>query len=471
MGIKDKIYSNAPHFFQNVMVSFFDFLQYSKRHAGVYRHYKTYFKNSELFSKEQLNQKKEKRLTQFINQICQNSPYFNKLLKEFIDNPIKDFKSIPFSTKEELRQYIDEIVPNKKNSFVSNTGGTTGKSLKVYYTWDNAQERFACLDNFKERFGWKFGEKTAWFSGKSLLNNTDIKKNRYWKTDFFYNIRYYSTFHVNERSVKHYVENFNKYQPLFFSGFPSTISEIARIGLNKGLKLNYQVKAIFPTAETLTQEDKKIMETFYGAVVADQYASSEGAPFITQCINGHLHIEELSGIFEVLDENLQPADSGELVVTSFTTEKTPLLRYRIGDYISLDNTTTCSVHTGRIVKRIEGRVNDYIFSKETGKINLGNISNCVKYTPSIVKFQILQNSLDAIEVKIVVDSNFNAKQEKVFHVELIKRFGSKIKINLKEVKDIPREKSGKYRIVINYIKDEIEAYLEIKNTSNLKSKI
>jgi len=222
--------------------------------------------------------------------------------------------------------------------------------------------------------------------------------------------------------------------------------------LRKGYKLNYKVKVIFPTAESLLEEDVKAMQEFYGAVVADQYASSEGAPFITQCTEGHMHIEPLTGVFEVLDENGNPADKGELVVTAFATEKTPLLRYRIGDAIELDNHTKCSVHSGQIVKKINGRINDYIFSKETGKINLGNISNCVKYTPNIVKFQIIQDELDVLQVKVVKDEKFDAKQEKSFIKELRDRFGEIIILNLEYVDDIPREKSGKYRIIKNNIK-------------------
>ena len=38
----------------------------------------------------------------------------------------------------------------------------------------------------------------------------------------------------------------------------------------------------------------------------NQYASSEGAPFIIECKEGNLHLELQSGVFEVLDENDKP---------------------------------------------------------------------------------------------------------------------------------------------------------------------
>ena len=457
--MKEKLYQLLPNFLQNTLITIFDFLQYRKRHGGKYYTYKEYFKKSEVITKEELYKLQNNRFLEFIKKIKEQSPYFGNKLNNISVTSLEEISKITFSDKEEIHSNIDEIVPDKINALKSNTGGTTGKSLTVYFSKENAEERFACLDNFKERFGWKFGEKTAWFSGKNILNERDLKKNRYWKTDFLYNIRYYSTFNINENTTKYYIDNFNKYQPKYFSGFPSSISEIAKIGLRKGYKLNYKVKVIFPTAESLLEEDVKAMEEFYGAIITNQYASSEGAPFITQCTKGHMHLEQLTGVFEVLDENGNAADKGELVVTAFATEKTPLLRYRIGDSIELDTATKCSVHTGQVVKKVNGRINDYIYSKKTGKINLGNISNCVKYTPNILKFQIIQDELDVLQVKIVKDENFDTKQEKSFIKELRDRFGEKIKLNLDYVDDIPREKSGKYRIIKNNIKEDIETYI------------
>ena len=112
--------------------------------------------------------------------------------------------------------------------------------------------------------------------------------------------------------------------------------------------------------------------------------------------------------------------------------------------------------TSKVVKKIYGIINNYIYSKETGKINLGNISNCVKYTPSITKFQIIQNNLDVLQVKIAKDKQYNQIQEKAFVKELRDRFGEAIKLNLEYVDDIPREKSGKYRMIKNNVKDEVE---------------
>src|SRR5690606_31174902 len=320
---------------------------------------------------------------------------------------IDKIRNLPIINKETLRNNISDVVVKTEEILAkSKTGGTTGKSLEVRNFARNSQERHAFLDDFRSRFGYELGKKTAWFSGKALLTGKDIKKNRFWKTDFIHHVRYYSTFHIKENYLKYYVEDLIKYQPEYLVGFPSTMFEIAKNGLRNGYDFPAGViKAIFPTAETVTAETRKTIESFFKAKIYDQYASSEGAPFIFECKNGNLHLELQSGVFEVLDKNNQATNSGRLIVTSFTNEGTPLIRYDIGDSITLeDESKTCTCgNKNPLVKEILGRIDDYVFSLENGKINLGNVSNTLKDTRGIVRFQAIQNQLDTIEVLLVID--------------------------------------------------------------------
>jgi phenylacetate-CoA ligase len=227
-----------------------------------------------------------------------------------------------------------------------------------------------------------------------------------------------------------------------------------------GLKNNYDfpentIKAVFPTAESISEEMRENICRFFKTKMYDQYASSEGAPFIFECERGSLHLELQSGVFEVLDENDLPVNSGRLVVTSFTTSGTPLIRYDIGDSIILeDEGKECGCNNKNpLVKEILGRIDDYVYSPENGKINLGNISNTLKDTYGIIKFQVLQNNLNEIKIFVQKDDEiFNTKIEEIFLKNWVARVGSKMKINIEYVTDIPSEKSGKYRMVKNNVK-------------------
>lgn len=451
--MKEKLYQLLPDFLQGLLISLFNYLAYKDRYGANYKKYRTLFLENRSVSLEDLKKKQEESFNKFLSQSIENSKFYNHYPSVKLEN----IRLLPILNKEDLRKDINQVYTiSKKEGIVSKTGGTTGKSLEVLFTKDNMQERFAMLDDFRARFGYELGKKTAWFSGKNLLTPVDIKKERFWKTDIFYKVRYYSTFHLKEDYLKHYVEDLIKFSPEFLVGFPSSILEIAKFGL----KNNYDfpkdtVKAIFPTAETITQEMREVIGAFFKTKLINQYASSEGAPFIFECNNGNLHLELQSGVFEVLDEENNPTQSGRLIVTSFTTEGTPLIRYDIGDSIELeDNKKYCNCgNNNPLVKHILGRIDDYIYSPENGKINLGNISNTLKDTMGIVKFQVIQNRLDELEILIIIDENLYSKKiENIFLKNWKDRLGDNMTIKLTYLKDIAVEKSGKFRMVKNHIK-------------------
>lgn len=457
--MKEKVYKILPDFLQNCMVYIYNKQAYKRRYGGEYRNFRKEKKQNRSLTLEELKAYQKNRYAQFIEFVIQNSDYYKKSIgniehAELIEN----ISSLPIVNKEVLRNNIDAItVKTSVKLEKSKTGGTTGKSLEVKFFFRDSQERFAFLDDFRSRFGYELGKKTAWFSGKNLLTDNDVKKKTFWKTDFVHHVRYYSTFHIKDDYLKYYVEDLIRFAPEYLVGFPSTILEIAKYGITNGYDFPENVvKAVFPTAETITDETRYYIEKFFKTKLYNQYASSEGAPFIIECEKGNLHLELQTGVFEVLDENNQPAQSGRLVVTSFTTAATPLVRYDIGDSITLEDADKrCSCgNNNPLVKEILGRIDDFIYSVENGKINLGNVSNTLKDTKGIIRFQAVQNKLDEMDLYVVVDQEIYSPQiEKIFIGNWRDRVGNVMKIHLKYVNEIPVEGSGKYRIVKNNIKD------------------
>ncbi|MES2417268.1 MAG: phenylacetate--CoA ligase family protein [Bacteroidota bacterium] len=452
----EKLYQLLPSFFQNVMITIYNIREYSKRYGGRYLKYRQQYLTNRSLSLSQLEEYQKEKFVQFVQHAIQNSTFYRDSLKG-IEIDFNQLAMFPIIGKELLRQHIKDIYTiSKSKAILSKTGGTTGKSLEVYFTHDNMQDRFALLDDFRSRYGYELGKKTAWFSGKNLLTSRDVKKNRFWKTDYWYKVRYYSTFHIKREYLKYYIEDLIRFKPEYMVGFPSSIMEIAKFGLDNDISFPPGIiKAVFPTAETITPTMREIIETFFKTRLYNQYASSEGAPWIFECKNGNLHLELQSGVFEVLDENNQPAKSGRLIVTSFTTEGTPLIRYDIGDSLTLeDEHINCDCgNNNPLAKEILGRIDDYIYSPKNGKINLGNVSNTLKGTYGILKFQAIQNELDKIAILVVVDNSvYNKSTEEKFIQNWKDRVGDDMLLTIQYVEDIPVEKSGKYRIVKNNIK-------------------
>ena len=445
MAIKEKIFSKAPRLLQNSAISLFNSYQYKIRHGGAYKKCRDYYAQADSLSESDLMRKVEAKKNNFFKYVKAHSSWYKKY--EF-DN----LELLPILEKSDIINHLDDIKTiAEKEGLVSLTGGTTGASMKVIYTNDDVHERFAILDHFRAQHGYKLGEKTAWFSGKNLISEADINKGLCSHYDFINKIRFYSTFHINERNFDIYWKSLNKFKPKFIVGFPSSVYEVCKIADSKGLHLTHKVKVFFPTAETVLPEHREVINRVMGCKLVDQYASSEGAPFILECEAGNMHIHPLTGIFEVVNEDMQPAQEGEILVTSFITHGTPLIRYRIGDRIKLassDKICKCG-SIFPLVEKIEGRSTDYILSPTHGKVNLGNISNSTKNINGIIKFQVIQHTPETVQVLIVTSQDFNYSEKTKFIAALTERLGDQLEITTKIVDDIPTEKSGKFRIVKN----------------------
>jgi len=449
----EKVFKLMPAFVQEVLISIKNYSAFRVRHGSEYLKAIEYYHDKRFISRKENDKIQNELLHKFVRYAAYNTIYYKeKLAGVDLSKLSKDNMDVlPILEKETLRSEIDSIYSDEKHTSEARTGGTTGKPLVVKYSVNDVKWRNGKLDEFRSRFGYKFGKRTAWLSGKHIIFDKDVKRNKFWKTDRLHKIRYYSTFHITKDTVPYILANLNEYAPEFIVGFPSSMVEIVNIAKRLNLSTSFNVKAIFPTAETIVPDDKEALESFFKTGVYNQYASSEGAPFITECEERRLHLEPLTGVFEVLDEHMNPVNEGELVVTAFHTHGTPLIRYRIGDRVSLsDKICTCGRET-QVVSAILGRINDFILSEERGKINLGNISNCLKYVKGVVRFQIEQNEINLIVVRVVKDSTYTLNDEKLFRQELRNRVGLNMQINFEYLDKIPLEQSGKYRLIKNNV--------------------
>lgn len=444
-GLKDIILRHGPYWLQDAAIGWYNTRQYRTRHSGKYREMRAYFARWEQASAEELATEAERRLGEFLDHLRLRSAWYAKAQG-------KNLSGFPLLEKSALLQHLQSIATiEEKDAVVSLTGGTTGASMKVLYTHEDMQERFALLDHFREAHGYRLGEKVAWFSGKALATQRDVDKGRCYRDDRRNGIRFFATFLINRANFQSYWDALNEFKPRFIVGFPSSVLDLAMFARERGLRADWKVEAMFPTAETVLPRHREVIGEVFGCKLVDQYASSEGAPFILECPRGRLHIHPLSGVFEVLDENGNAAREGEMVVTSFTTRGTPLVRYRIGDRMRLaapDDSCDCGWNFP-LVDWIDGRTSDYVYSRQTGRINLGNLSNSTKDVEGIMCFQVLQDQEDEIEVRVVGDGRFDDVQANRFLEALRQRTGPEMRIRLVRVDDIPRERSGKFRIVKN----------------------
>ncbi|WP_024868294.1 phenylacetate--CoA ligase family protein [Pseudoxanthomonas suwonensis] len=445
--MKSLILEHAPARVQDLAIGLFNTRQYRRRHGGSYRQWRNYFASWDGATREALEAEQARRLARFLDHVTAQSAWYRRWRG-------CDLAEFPFLEKRNVLTSLSTIATvTEAEGVPCYTGGTTGASMRVLFTPEDTQERHACLDHFRSTHGYQLGKKVAWFSGKQIVRPSDLESGRVFRDDHFNNIRFFSTFHINRRTFDHYWNALEAFAPEFLVGFPSSVCDICALAKERGLRASWVPRVFFPTAETVLPGHRALAEEILGCAVRDQYASSEGAPFIFECAAGRLHLQLLSGVFEVLDEDGQPAQEGELVVTSFTTRGTPLVRYRIGDRIRMaaqDAVCTCGSQQP-LVQSLEGRPTDFVLSPENGRVNLGNLSNCTKGVAGILRFQVIQQEPAEVDVLVEHGAAFDSAEEAHFLDALRLRLGNGMAIRLQRVEEIPKEPSGKFRIVKNHL--------------------
>lgn len=452
MQLKQSIYLHSPIFIQNILTTIYGRVLYQERYGSVYQKRFQELKEKEQFrvnaEKEQLN-----RLNHFLAFCYDYSTYYKELFDEAqISLPfheLEELKQIPILSKELLRTRNVDIHAKVRAPILGKTGGTTGKSIQVHYTKDDMQIRMAHLDYFKWTHGIERGMRRASFTGQ-VLAATNQKSPVYWRMNKTINQMLFTIKNINPQTAASYIEQLNRFDPESIDGLPSGMIEVARHAKKYGIPCTFRPKAIFPTAEMMTAEERKLIEEVFHAPIFDQYASSEGAPIVAECRYGKKHLHYEMGIIEV------EAD-GQILVTSFDTHGTPLVRYRVGDRMTLSEETCQCGHAGPIIASIDGRGRSFIQLKDGHRIFEGELAGIVRAFPNCIeRVQYIQADEEEVVMLYVPDERcFKEEHEKELYFVLKRLFGGQMEVLLRAVPEIPKEISGKTLLIKQLIPESL----------------
>jgi phenylacetate-CoA ligase len=447
-----KIYSCSPIILQNLAISAYGFILYTRRYGKRYRKYLNIYINRDYSSIVKEKARQNKLFLQLLHYTVEYSPFYKEFYKN-IDiskiQSVEDIHLLPILTKETLRANLDRIYTiSKKKALVSYTGGTTGTPMSVLKRKNDVQRRMAYLDAYKWKYGFINNKmKSARFFGKNIINGNP-KNHIYWRQNYISKQRYYSTYYLQEDNLKYYVADLNSFKPDAIDGFVSAIYAIAKYIKEHQITLTFKPKAVFTTAETVLPIHRELIEKVFCCPLSDQYASGEGAPFIKQCILGSYHECLDTGVFEHIK-----TDSGiKLIVTSFDSFGTPLIRYDIGDDIIETEKINCpcgSVHP--VIGRLNGRSTDYLITKSRGKISLVNLSVMISELPKVFKnIQFIQEQECSIKILLAVEKSLYQNEYNELLIKKLQSYlGSDMAFSIEIVDEIKRTNSGKYRMILN----------------------
>lgn len=457
----DRLYNQSPVFLQNILISVYGIYWKNRRLGGKFKKYLKQFKSRENYSKQEWLNYQTVELRKLLVHAFTTVPFYKALyskqgftLKDFENFELKDLQKLPYLEKEDLREFgKTTLLSTKKNKGAFyDSSGSTGTPVSIYLSKTMHQKWNAAYESrIRNWAGVDSNTARGMIGGRRIIdNNQPIKP--FYRYNSAEKQTYFSAYFINEQNTPNYIEGMYKHGIEYMVGYAMSNFFLAE-NINKNNLKAPQLKAVLTSSEQLTPEMRIAIEKAYQCKVYDAYSGVEACGLISENTGGELLFSPDTGIMEVVDEQGQSVENGEVgevIATGLLNFDQPLIRYRIGDRVRMSkNQKSISKIEMPVVAEIEGRIEDIIIAKNGSK--MVRFHGVFIDIPNVVVGQIIQLSLNKIQINLVVTTEFDVKNENIMSARLKSQLGD-VQVSFDYLEEIPKNNNGKFQAVISHVK-------------------
>ena len=422
-------------------------------------HYRTYkktykfLKKSQFWNREKLEKYQLQQLSKLLNQAYTNVPYYRKLFDEKNLKPediksIEDLQKIPYLTRKDIKDNIEELKAKNypKSKFeLSWTGGSTGKLLIFYIekgVWMSELMAYGRIQ--MEWAGHSLFDKGVQISGNEkpyqyqLLGRTLVL----------------SSFCMNDEYLPIFIKKIQRLKPKYIRGYPSALTNLAKYMKKNNIESFPSVKSIICFAETLYDWQREFLENIFKCHIYNHYGLRESVAIGGTCSHtDYFHMFPEYGIIELIGKDGKPVkkedEIGEIVGTGFHTHIFPFIRYRTGDLGVYTNKKCSCGNNYTLLKKIEGREQELVVLKSKQIMPLTGIYGLVEMSsPNVNIYQYYQEREGELVLNIVKTQDYSEKDSQEIKQKFQKKFGNELNLTISFVDEIPLTKRGKHKLLI-----------------------
>ncbi|MFD1294245.1 phenylacetate--CoA ligase family protein [Lutibacter holmesii] len=320
-----------------------------------------FLKQAESWSLEKLEAYQLNQLIELLSVAYHHSSfYFNAFTNAgIVPEDIKsldDLKRLPCISKKELIAFNKEIHTKKefKKKFSCSTSGTSGESLQ--FQREEKADSFNRAAIFRG-YSWyhvKPWERNGYFWG---FNFGGISKLKTKLLDWLQNR--FRLFSYKDDELKSFVTKLQN--SAYLHGYASMVYGVAKYINEHQISKPKQLKMVKGTSEKIQESYQSEIQKAFGMKMISEYGAAETGIIAFECPKGNMHIN-MEGVL-VEEEN------NEIIVTNLQMHSFPIIRYRLGDYITLapkEKKCSCGLHhpileevNGRKGAMVVGKTQDY----------------------------------------------------------------------------------------------------------------
>lgn len=424
--------------------------------------FRAFLEQSQWWTADALRDYQMEFLGRLLVHVYHHVPYWEEWFKRSGVTPgdlrsLDDIRRLPIIGKSDIRTNKDRMLADNwlGQTWTKSTGGATGVPLELDYTAESYDWRVACSKRgYSWAMGCEDGRKQAHIWGVAIGGQSHLAKLKQDIHHCVFRQKYFNCFEFDAELMAQCLKSLNRFQPEYVIGYTNPLYEFARYIQRKGA-LRFFPKAILCGAEKLHFFQRETIEAVFQCPAFNTYGSREFMLIASECEKHEgLHVSMENLIVEVIKEDGSPAkpgETGDLVITDLHNYGMPFIRYRIGD-MAVASDHVCSCGRGlALLADIVGRSLDIIRTPSGRNVPGEFFPHLMKEFKGVERFQVVQDELDHLEVKIIRNTRFSEAEYQCMQDEIRKIVGNEMRVDYTFVRDIPLTKTGKFRVTISTI--------------------
>ena len=374
---------------------------------------------TETLPREKLNKIELKYFRDLVSYGKEHSKLYKEKLKDINIGDIKtfeDIKKIPFTYKEELRKWQENVepfpyggllgVPIEEISTFRQTSGTTGRPVYVPESYESWQWRVESWCHILWMAGFRPRHRVFLPFGYNVYV-------AFWEAHYAAEKLGCEVIPGGALDTRGRVNKIIEMKVNAMTGTPTYTLNIAQEAVAMGIDpKSFGIERILGAGEPLPEATRKKIEETYNCKMYDHIGSTETCGFAGMCeAQQGLHVIEPLFLVEVLDRDtlskeVAEGEQGVLVVTPLGRHSFPVIRFNTND-IAVKGPSTCDCgRTSGKMMEIVGRVDDItkirgvLFSPKTvEQLIRSEFPEIVEYELVVTRDGIMDNILARIEVR------------------------------------------------------------------------
>jgi phenylacetate-CoA ligase len=428
-----------------------------KRHTTV--RVRDWLEQTQHYPRARLDELRAQRLRELLQRAAVQVPYYAALFAERDIDPATirspaDLVRVPLLTKPLIRAAGERLIARDAVRLESaSTSGSTGEPLKFKLGMARVSHDVAAKWRATRWWGVDIGdpEVVVWSSPIEAGTQDLVRRLR----DTLLRSTFIDAKDLSDSGVEAILARIEHVSPRMLFGYTSAVARVADHAARKGRRVRCpNLRVVFVTSAKLLDEQRAQIRAVFGAPVANGYGGRDAGFIAHECPHGGMHITEEDIIVEIVDDAGAPVPeghSGEVVVTHLASGDFPFIRYRTGDRAALSPRACACGRALKLISQIEGRTNDLLLGPGGRVMHHTGISNLLKDLPGLQNYKVVQEREDFIRVMVITAEPLSERHQNLVRASLGAQLGEGLEVVVERVTEIPLERSGKHRYIVNRV--------------------